>query len=175
MGRTSTKPRGKALGPYTRNNTAGMSLVSNQFLPSIRKIVSPKLNTSFFDRCCWGALNKRLILSMWCRSLSLLALSRPFFFVRFPACSPLTLCPGLIVCADWRSVGRWSTTVNWASSSSATTASDRDQLAMSNRSEEKKYLRLERAATIVPFSSDSAPVGMGASSTGRIAFSRPLR
>ena len=163
------------MGPYTRNRTAGMNLVSNQFLPSIRKIVSPKLSTSFFDRCCWGALNKRLILSRWCRSHPLLAFSSSFFFMRFPACSPPTLCPGLAVCADWRSVGRWSTTVSWASSSSATTASDRDQLAMSNRSEEKKCLRLERAATIVPFSSDPAPAGIGASSTGRIAFSRPLR
>jgi len=124
-----------------------MNLVSNQFLPSIRKIVSPKLSTSFFDRCCWGALNKRLILSRWCRSHPLLAFSSSFFFMRFPACSPPTLCPGLAVCADWRSVGRWSTTVSWASSSSATTASDRDQLAMSNRIEAKRrnaYVLRER-------------------------------
>lgn len=177
MGRTSRKSRGKALGPYRRNRTTGTNLVSNKFLPSIRKIDSPRLSRSLFDHSCRGALNKRLILSRWSRSETLLAFSDSFFLARFPAWSPSIsiFCPFLDTPPDWRSAGFGFTAANSASSSSATTGFDRDQFVMtSNRGEEKKRLRLERAAT-TPFSSDSAPDVEEAGSTGRIAFSRPLR
>jgi hypothetical protein len=176
MGKTSTKPRGKAPGPYRRNKATGTDLVSEYSDPSIRKIILPRLSTSFFDQACrdTGTLNRRLILAMWYRSPALLSFSAPFFLTFFPARSSFAPFSDLAIFADPSSDCCWFTTASLASSSLATARFDRDQFTTSDGTEMKR-LRLERAATIVSSSSDSPSAGMGLGSTRRIALSRPLR
>ena len=145
MDRTSTKSRGKTSEPYRRNITTGTDLVSNQLHSSIRKIISPKLSTSFFDQRSRGALNKRLILSRWCRSVFLLTFSVPFFLTCLPVGSGVAPCPVLGVPGDCRSAGCWFTAASSASSMSATTRFDRDQLPMSDQATRKNtYVLRER-------------------------------
>jgi hypothetical protein len=174
MGKTSTKPRGKAPGPYKRNRATGTDLVSGYSDQSIRKIILPRLSTSFFDQGCWDTLNRRLILAMWYRSPALLSFSAPFFLTFFPARSSFAPSSDLAIFVDPRSDGCWLITASLASSSSATARFDRDQFTTLDEIE-KKHLRLERAATIVSFSSDSPSARVGLGSTRRIARSRPLR
>ena len=140
----------------------------------MRKSISPKLSTSFFDQSCRGALNRRLILSKWYHSLSLLPFSN-LPFLTFFSCSLPVLCAGLDLPVNWRSAGCWFTATSFASSSSATARFDQDQLATSGQSEERKYVRLERAMAVVLSSFDFPPVGMEASPTRQIAPSRPFR
>ena len=177
MGKTSTKPRGKAAGPYRRKRATGTDLVSEYSDPSIRKIILPRLSTSFFDQACrdTDTLNRRLTLAMWYRSPDLLSFSASFFLTFFPARPSFGPFSDLAIFVDPSSECCWFTTASLASSSSATARFDRDQFTTSGGAEEKKRLRLERAATIVSFSSDSPSAGMGLGSTRRIAFSRPLR
>ena len=116
MGRTAIKSRGKGVEPYKRNSTAGTNSVSNRFPPSIRKIYSQKLRTSFFDHCCRGVLKNPLILSRWYRSKSLLAFSDPFFLT----CLSVRPTPGLAALCAYLRAGSKFTTVNVTSSSFAT-------------------------------------------------------
>jgi len=112
---------------------------------------------------------------MWRRSPSLLTFSDLFFLTFFSVPPPPVFFPGLDVPADWRSVGCWLTTASLVSSSSATASFDQDLFATSYQSEEKKHLRLERAATVVSFSFDPPPAGMGVGTPWQITFSRLFR
>ena len=159
------------MGPYRRNRTAITSLVSNQSHSTTRGTISPKLRTSFFDQVP-DVLNKRLILSKWCRSLSLLAFSARLLFACFSACLPPVLVTAPVTLVAWRSVNCSFVAASLSSSSSATARFD--QPITSHKTEEAKYSRLERAATAVSFSSDPAPE-MEDGTIGRIACSRPSR
>ena len=166
---------GKASG-YRRNRTTGTNLVSSLSGPPIRETISPKLNTSFFDQCCRGALwNRRLILARWFHSLSLLSFSNLLFFACFSLCLSLVFFPGLGPPVDWRITGCWFKTASLASSSSATARPDPDQLTASDQSEERKHLRFERAAPVVSLSFDPSAAWMGVGAARRIAPSRPFR
>ena len=143
--------------------------------PRTQDIISPKLSTSFLDQSFdWEAtLNRRLILSSWCRSLSLLSLSLLFLFTHLSDCFPLVFVPAPGALRDRRRADCGFTAISLRSSSSATAMFG--QFAVSHQSGGPGYLRLERAATIVSSSIDPAPPGAEVGSIGRIACSRPSR
>ena len=154
------KPGWNASEPYRRNRAAGIRLVSDPSRPLLRKIILPKLSTSFLVQPLLGALKRRHILSSWHRSASLLAASDSVFLARasdlvFPArstdlpfvarstdlpflarrsaCSPPALCFGSDATTCRRSDGPWLTAASFLSSSPATTRPDRDQFVAGSK------------------------------------------
>ena len=120
MRRTWTKSQGNAAGPYKRNTAAVTHSVSDQSRSRTPKISSPKLSTSFFAQFLPDALNKRLILSTWNRSLSRLSFSNSPLFFCFSVCESFAFFQASGALVARRSAGCGFTAASLASSSFAT-------------------------------------------------------